>query len=166
MDSNNRKRGSEMSKYKIMRIAAAFALSSMLVTVAGASIASASSTTTTTTTATALAPPPPSAPAGCGSGYFCSYKNGNGGNLCFSTTATSNLSPGCNTDIDSSYNNMAVNNELFYGSGESGAYYLLGAGNYLLYMSANSFNTCLGGGTSCTGYNTVMQNHVYSVYVP
>jgi hypothetical protein len=109
---------------------------------------------------------PPGAPTGCDSGHFCGYIYGDGGSWCFETSHTTNYPWPCWDDTDSSYNNQTVNVELFSEYNETGAFYLLGAGDYLLYMDQNNFNRCLGGGTSCENYGEQMENEVMSIYVP
>jgi hypothetical protein len=157
-----------MKTNAIKRVLTAFALSSLLVALVGISAASATSSTSSTTinAPTVIGPQPEGAPAGCPSGKFCSYNQTNGGDLCFTTTSTSDLTPGCANKNQSAYDNDSVNVELFYGAGETGAYYLLGAGDYLLYMDTNNFNHCVGGGTSCAGYGDTLGNDVHSVYIP
>jgi hypothetical protein len=136
-----------------------FASFGALVGVADASAASAP-------IAPASASVPPPGPSGCNSGSFCSYNGAGGTDLCFQTTATTNFPPGCAGENVGAFNNTSVNVELYKGSGETEAYYLLGPGDYLLTMSSNDFNHCPGGGTSCVGYGKPMGDNVNSVYIP
>ena len=112
---------------------------------------------------------PLSAPKGCFSGYFCSYNSGNGGNLCFQTTGTTDYPPGCAYENDGAYNNSVHNTAFlnYYSLSDSnaGAYYVLDAGHYLLYMTQNKFNACWNGTTSCPGYGHTMWDSVGSVII-
>lgn len=110
----------------------------------------------------ALAAPaaPNGKPAGCGTAHFCSYRSGNGGNICYNTAATyiASWSTSCRT-VDSVFNNGSVAEmDLYYGTNAAGAWYCLGNGNYLLYMTGNYFNN----GAGKSGYGQPMANHVKS----
>ncbi len=107
--------------------------------------------------------PPPPAPSGCNPGYFCSYNEGNGGDLCFQKVTTGNYPTGCADANDGAFNNSSESVKIYYEFNESGAYYLLGPGDFLLYMTQNDFNQCDGGGTSCAGYGQPMGNNAESV---
>lgn len=108
---------------------------------------------------------PPPSPNGCNQGFFCSYNKGNGGDLCFQANWSDNYPSGCADANDGAFNNTTADDtRLHYEFGYNGAYYQLGPGHYLLYMSQNYFNACFGGGTACDGYGRVMQNNVESVY--
>lgn|GEM_PF-2438581 len=103
------------------------------------------------------------APSGCPSGSFCAYHDTNGGALCFTTTTTENYPPACDNATWSVYNNSSKSAYLYYQQNESGAYYILGPGDYLLYMQYNNFNNCANGTTTCAGYGQVMAANVASV---
>ena len=106
---------------------------------------------------------PQGAPAGCNSGYFCAYKTGNGGNLCFQTTGNLNWPSGCATHIDSVYDNNGTKGVyIYWGFTYYGAFYFLCAKCYLLNMTTNRFNQCPTGGTSCPGYGQVMADNAAS----
>jgi hypothetical protein len=98
-------------------------------------------------------------PAGCGTAHFCSYKQGNGGSICYNTpNSISSWSTACRT-VDSVYNNgAAAAVRLYYNTGYGGAWYCLGNGKYLLHMTANTFNQ----GSGRAGYGQPMANHVKS----
>jgi hypothetical protein len=131
-----------------------------LLAVAGATSASAA----TAPGVTAIAPSPEGAPDGCVPGDFCSYNEGNGGDLCWSTTSSyANLPAACADENDSAYNYGATAYNLYYYTGETGAYYTLGAESYLLSMSTNYFNHCPGGGTACAGYGDPVGYNVESI---
>jgi hypothetical protein len=104
--------------------------------------------------------PQPDGPSGCTAGDFCTYENGNGGTLCEQFDSTQNLSTTCAGDTDSSFDNSSVGVELFAGVSEGGAYYFLGASDYLLYETTNDFNQC---GVSCGDYGGEIYNHLQSV---
>jgi hypothetical protein len=99
-------------------------------------------------------------PAGCGTGNFCSYRSGNGGSICYNNhlKSISSWSSSCRT-VDSVYNNgAAAGARLYYYTSFSGAWYCLGNGDYLLHMTANTFNQ----GSGLAGHGQPMDNHVRS----
>lgn len=151
-----------MKAFTLTKMLAILALSTVGFTLAGAGAASAAPTTAVVTQSSGVVP---LSPNGCFTGNFCTYNQGNGGGLCEQMNATGNLSSACANKNDSAFNNSSYNVKLYYGSGETGAYYLLGPGSYLLYMSSNQFNACPGGGTDCAGYNQSMQNNVASIWM-
>jgi hypothetical protein len=104
------------------------------------------------------------APSGCDLYRYCTYNQGNGGDLCEQMASTGNLNSACANLNQSGFNNRTVNSvSLFWGSGETGAYYNLGPGHYLLYMNTNFYNKCPGGGTGCSGYNQRIGDNLASV---
>ena len=118
-----------------------------------------------TTQQVAEAPPPP-APDGCFAGYYCSYNQGNGGSLCWTTSGSANLSSGCADHNDSGYNDSSAVTNLHYCFGYECAYYALGAGDYLLYMTENTFYSCANNNYAnrCVGLNIEVGYNLASVY--
>jgi hypothetical protein len=107
---------------------------------------------------------PQGAPSGCNLYRYCTYNQGNGGDLCEQMASTGNLNSACANKNDSGYNNRTLYGvNLYWGYDESGAYYYLGAGDYLLYMTENYFNQCNGGGHSCSGYGQEIGYNLASV---
>jgi hypothetical protein len=98
-------------------------------------------------------------PAGCSTAHFCSYRDGNGGRLCYNTTSSiKSWSTSCR-EVDSVFNNgAAAAARLYYGTSYTGAHYCLASGHYLLYMTKNTFNV----GAGKSGYQQPMANHVKS----
>ena len=76
---------------------------------------------------------------------------------------TGNLSSGCSGLNDSSFNNSSTGVDMFAGINEGGAFYYLGASNYLLDETQNKFNQCLNGTTTCGDYMGVIYHHNQSV---
>jgi hypothetical protein len=101
---------------------------------------------------------PDGAPAGCNSGNYCSYNQGNGGDLCFQTHINQNWPNGCANQNDSGYNRNGNAIDLFWGFDQSGAWYTLYSGHYLLYMTQNYFNNC----STCGGYGQQLGYNVSS----
>ena len=98
-------------------------------------------------------------PAGCPAGDFCAYSKTNGGNLCYTMSKSGSLGS-CGSLIQSSYNyNGSQSAQLFYSASYGGASYCLGPGDYLLYMSQNTFNK----GSGKAGYGKPLDNHVLSM---
>ena len=98
-------------------------------------------------------------PKGCNGSNFCSYNEINGGHLCFQTDKNVTLWPeGCANSNQSAYNRNGNAVDLYWGDDYSGAYFILYSGNYLLYMSQNTFNEC----KSCDGYGQEMADNVAS----
>ena len=139
------------------------------VTLAGFGMATAASASTTSGVAHATITAVPRAdtpsakpeltPKGCNGVNFCSYNQTNGGHLCFQTDTNRDLWPdGCADANQSAYNRNGNAVDLYFGYDYGGAYYTLYSGNYLLYMSQNSFNEC----KSCAGYGDEMANNVVS----
>jgi hypothetical protein len=108
---------------------------------------------------TSSAKAPRGNPAGCGTAHFCSYKNGNGGNICYNTpNSIASWSTACRT-VDTVYNNgAAAAVRLYWGTNYTDAWYCLGNGDYLLHMTQNTFNQ----GSGKPGYQQPMANHVKS----
>jgi hypothetical protein len=109
------------------------------------------------------ATPPPPGPSGCNSGYFCTYNADNGGDLCQQLNATSNLGAGCANENYGAFDNSSVGVDMFPATGEGGAYYFLGASDYLLDEKNDHFNQCLNGGSSCGDYMGVIWHRQQSV---
>lgn len=109
---------------------------------------------------------PPGAPSGCTPGDFCTYNEGNGGDLCQQFNTTQNLAALCENSNESAYNYENYYANLYWGANETGAYIRMPADSYLLYMQNNTFNACPGGGTSCAGYGQAVGDNVESVYIP
>jgi hypothetical protein len=109
--------------------------------------------------ATSSATAPRNHPAGCGTAHFCSYKKGNGGNICYNTpNSIRSWSKACRT-VDSVFNNgAAAGVRLYWGTNYTDAWYCLGNEDYLLYMTKNTFNK----GKGKPGYKQPMANHVKS----
>jgi hypothetical protein len=154
------------------RVSSLLAAAVVIISVAAFAIMPAASAATLTRPAThaaagsvkeRTAPKVIEAPSGCNSNNFCSYNAGNGGSLCFQTSSDRSSWPGaCAGHNDGAYNRNGNSVNLYWGYNYSDAYYTLYSGNYLLYMSKNKFNECVGGGTHCAGYNDTMQNQVVS----
>ena len=111
---------------------------------------------------------PDFAPSGCNYGSFCSYNQGNGGAFCFSTTVSSNLTPGCVNKNDSAYNYTALSTANLHAcENYQCAYTPLAHGAYLLYMNQNHFLDCANNNDAnkCYFINTSMQNQLGSVYM-
>jgi hypothetical protein len=98
-------------------------------------------------------------PAGCGTAHFCSYHNGNGGSICYNTASSiTSWSTSCRT-VDSVFNNgAAAGARMYFEIHYGGSWYCLGNGDYLLNMTANTFNK----GTGLAGYTQPLANHVKS----
>jgi hypothetical protein len=106
----------------------------------------------------------PAAPSGCDLYHYCTYNQGNGGDLCEQMGGTGNLNSACANHNDSGFNNRTVYSvDLFWGSGETGAFYNLCHGCYLLYMTQNHYNQCKGGGHSCSGFGQQIGYNLASV---
>jgi hypothetical protein len=99
-------------------------------------------------------------PAGCGTANFCSYKKGNGGSICYDNSNNQpSWSTNCRT-VDSVFNNgAAAAVRLYFDTNYGGAWYCLGNGDYLLYMTKNTFDD---GGSTKDGHGQPMGNHVKS----
>lgn len=136
-----------------------------------ATLALATSTGSATTKPTAgglssftLQVPPPPGPSGCNSGNYCSYNTGGGSDLCEQMNGTGNLSSACANKNEAGFNNRTTYGvNLYYGFGETGAYWFLAASDYLLYMADNDFNQCPGGGHSCAGWGQAMGDNLASI---
>jgi hypothetical protein len=155
-------------RFRAIGVAIALSITSVLgVTIVTSTNAGAASTSAVTassgTTTPQTTPPPPGAPAGCPGGFFCSYNQGNGGDLCFTSRFSTNYPTGCANQNDGAYNQTSVYANLYWGPDYADAYYSLCNGCYLLYMTQNYFVNCPGGGTSCFGYDEAMGNNVASV---
>ncbi len=148
---------------RLMRVAAIVALCSLGLVVSSNGASATSLRTKDAPSHLTSATPPPPGPSGCNGGYFCTYNEGNGGDLCEQMNATGNLAAGCSGQNDSGFNNSSVGVSLYAGINEGGAYYYLGSSDYLLYETQNHFNQCTGGGTSCGDYGGEIYDHLQSV---
>jgi hypothetical protein len=77
--------------------------------------------------------------------------------------ATADLVSGCTGKNESNFDNSTVGVDMFAGVSEGGAYYFLGASDYLLYETTDYFNQCVGGGSSCGDHNGEIYHHLQSV---
>src|ERR1019366_5526174 len=109
-----------MKSFKMSRILAVLAICTTSFTIVGVGAASAATTSSQTTNSAGVLPPGPS---GCNPGNFCTYEQGNGGTLCEQMNSTSNLSGACIPATDSVFNNSSVNVKIYYGLGNTGAFY-------------------------------------------
>jgi hypothetical protein len=119
----------------------------------------AASPTTSHVAAHATVAIPDNHPKGCNTAHFCSYKNGNGGDICINTpNSISSWSSACRT-VDSVFNNgAAAAVRLYYLTNFGGAWNCLANGHYYLNMTANTFDE----GSGKSGYQQPMANHVKS----
>jgi hypothetical protein len=140
-------------------IAVAIAVAAMAAgPVAGALAARAPAAHSATVRAATLTPD--SKPGGCGTGHFCSYTNGDGKGICYNNANNEpSWSAKCKM-VDSVFNNgLAAAVRLYYYTQYSGAWYCLGNGDYLDYMTSNNFNQ---GPAHAAGLGQPMDNHVRS----
>jgi hypothetical protein len=146
---------------------ATVAVTAMALPAVAAAAATQPSSHGTTSGAIHIPAPPrvrPDVPSGCDLYHYCTYNQSNGGDLCEQLGGTGNLNSACANKNDSGYNHRTVYSvNLYWGSGETGAYYNLGPGHYLLYMTQNNYNQCNGGGHSCNGYGQEIGYNLASV---
>ena len=130
-------------------------------------VAGASVSTSASVSSSGSVMPNDGKPNGCPSGYYCSYNIGNGGDLCWTTNASANLSAGCADRNSGGFNNKPnYTANLHYCYNYDCAYYALSSGSYLLYMSTNDFNHCANNSESdkCSGDNFQIGDNLASVY--
>jgi hypothetical protein len=84
-------------------------------------------------------------PNGCPSGFFCVYRNGNGGDLCLANSGNNaNWGAGCANDGETLFNNGVPDPydkvRMYWGSSYYGAWGCLTRGSYWLYATRNYFD--------------------------
>lgn len=149
-----------MIKLKLWRMIGALTLCASGLVFVGAGTASAAPISSQGTQSAQILP---LGPSGCAGGYLCLWQYSNGNSLCQIFNGTANVGSACISPSDSIFNNSAKNVKVYYGAGNTGAFWLLTPGQYLDTMTLNKFNQC-NSGSSCPGYNTTMANNVRSLY--
>jgi len=148
-----------------LRLVAVVSMAAAAVTGIVASSASASTTAPSraaahAATAHAAAAPamtPRRAPSGCNNYNLCEYNAGNGGNLCFQTRNSENWPSACADHNEGEYNRGSRAVYLYSQTGETGCYYLLYSGHYLLYNANDKFQ---GPNQACR--NEKLEHHLAS----